>query len=140
MKKLLLFAFFLIFYANCRFTQSTKLHTQEVKVLKEIWNKTRVLDWDFDKDPCSLEGDWLYSVDCNCSFDGNTTCRVTGIYLEGNMLSGPFPTTLTKMTTLQTLVLEGNHFSGPLPKEIANLTYMIHLYLYFTFLVSIFML
>ncbi|MFS7932886.1 putative non-specific serine/threonine protein kinase [Helianthus anomalus] len=56
------------------------------------------------------------------------------------MLSGPFPTTLTKMTTLQALVLEGNHFSGPLPKEIANLTYMIHLYLYFTFLVSIFML
>ncbi|KAJ0582478.1 putative non-specific serine/threonine protein kinase [Helianthus annuus] len=73
-----------------------------------------------------------YNTDVNLYF----VCS----YLEGNMLSGPFPTTLTKMTTLQTLVLEGNHFSGPLPKEIANLTYMIHLYLYFTFLVSIFML
>ncbi|KAJ0489341.1 putative non-specific serine/threonine protein kinase [Helianthus annuus] len=174
MKKLLLFAFFLIFYANFRLTQSTKLHTQEVNVLKEIWEKIRIQGWDFDKDPCGDQGVWFYYVDCNCSFDGNTTCRITKIdlqhenipggipsefaklgflqildlrlnyfngtipsawatmslsylRLDGNILSGPFPTTLTKMTTLQTLTMEGNRFSGPIPEEIANLTYMTHL-------------
>ncbi|KAJ0725501.1 putative protein kinase RLK-Pelle-DLSV family [Helianthus annuus] len=174
MKKLLLFAFFLIFYANFRLTQSTKLHTQEVNVLKEIWEKIRIQGWDFDKDPCGDQGVWFYYVDCNCSFDGNTTCRITNIdlqhenipggipsefaklgflqildlrlnyfngtipsawatmslsylRLDGNILSGPFPTTLTKMTTLQTLTMEGNRFSGPIPEEIANLTYMTHL-------------
>ncbi|KAJ0669274.1 putative non-specific serine/threonine protein kinase [Helianthus annuus] len=41
--------------------------------------------------------------------------------LMGNRLSGQFPTTLTRMTTLLELNIEANRFSGPIPKEIANL-------------------
>ncbi|MFS8013947.1 putative non-specific serine/threonine protein kinase [Helianthus anomalus] len=41
--------------------------------------------------------------------------------LMGNRLSGPFPKTLTRMTTLVDLSIEGNRFSGPIPGEIANL-------------------
>ncbi|KAI7730571.1 hypothetical protein M8C21_005784, partial [Ambrosia artemisiifolia] len=79
MKKLLFFSFSLILYSNVAFIQSANLHTQEVKVLKQIWGKLGILgkEWDFDKDPCSGEGKWGTSVLCDCSFDSNTTCRVT---------------------------------------------------------------
>ncbi|KAK9074429.1 hypothetical protein SSX86_007027 [Deinandra increscens subsp. villosa] len=142
-----------------------------VKVLKEIWGKLGLAgrkEWDFGKDPCSMEGNWGSYVSCDCSFNRNTTCRVNGIYLiaqnvsttlpsefaklpylqnvelglnylsgtipsewatmrlrvlslEGNRLSGAFPTVLTKITTLKYLSIEGNRFSGHIPKEIANL-------------------
>ncbi|KAJ0814990.1 putative non-specific serine/threonine protein kinase [Helianthus annuus] len=170
MKTLLYFSISLILYSQFSFTQSAKLDTQEVKVLKQIWGKLGLEDkneWDFDKDPCS-PGRWQLFVVCDCSFESNTTCRVTQIdissqnistslpteftklqhlqildlrfnYLRGtipsewatmrlsnlslmgNRLSGQFPTTLTRMTTLLELNIEANRFSGPIPKEIANL-------------------
>ncbi|CAI9089111.1 OLC1v1023619C1 [Oldenlandia corymbosa var. corymbosa] len=39
----------------------------------------------------------------------------------GNLLSGPFPTVMTRITTLVNLSIEGNQFSGPIPPQIANL-------------------
>ncbi|KAJ0453446.1 putative protein kinase RLK-Pelle-DLSV family [Helianthus annuus] len=47
--------------------------------------------------------------------------RLSNLSLMGNRLSGPFPKTLTRMTTLVDLSIEGNRFSGPIPGEIANL-------------------
>ncbi|KAI7742388.1 hypothetical protein M8C21_015298, partial [Ambrosia artemisiifolia] len=83
------------------FAQSTKLPRNEVEVLKEIQKKIAIAGWDFDKDPCSDEGEWGYYVYCDCSVAENNTCHVTEIRLQGNMLSGSFPTPLTEMTTLQ---------------------------------------
>ncbi|KAF5757324.1 hypothetical protein HanRHA438_Chr17g0835181 [Helianthus annuus] len=83
MKTLLYFSISLILYSQFSFTQSAKLDTQEVKVLKQIWGKLGLEDkneWDFDKDPCS-PGRWQLFVVCDCSFESNTTCRVTQMYV-----------------------------------------------------------
>ncbi|KAJ0646992.1 putative non-specific serine/threonine protein kinase [Helianthus annuus] len=103
-------------------------------------------EWSFGKDPCSRVNpkfDNVY-VECLCPFKNNTTChiinmdlsrnylsgsvpsewanmRLSNLSLMGNRLSGPFPKTLTRMTTLVDLSIEGNRFSGPIPGEIANL-------------------
>ncbi|MFS7961536.1 hypothetical protein Hanom_Chr08g00716351 [Helianthus anomalus] len=83
MKHLFFFAFFFILYSNFALTQSAKLVSQEVKVLKQIWGKLGLEDkneWDFDKDPCS-PGRWQLFVVCDCSFESNTTCRLTQMYV-----------------------------------------------------------
>ncbi|MFS8021291.1 hypothetical protein Hanom_Chr16g01425701 [Helianthus anomalus] len=52
-------------------------------VLKQIWGKLGLEDkneWDFEKDPCS-PGRWNFFVVCDCSFESNTTCRVTQMYV-----------------------------------------------------------
>uniref|UniRef100_A0A251RTL4 non-specific serine/threonine protein kinase n=1 Tax=Helianthus annuus TaxID=4232 RepID=A0A251RTL4_HELAN len=170
-KKLLFLTFSSILYSSFAFTQSARLITEELKVLNEIGEKLWLSErnWrNFGKDPCRDEGDWHDFVKCDCSFDSNTTCRVTEIsmtsqnvstvlpskfaelqYLQildlscnyfrasipsewatmrlselslmENTLFGPFPTILTKITTLRYLSIQGNRFSGPIPKEIANL-------------------
>ncbi|KAJ0815001.1 hypothetical protein HanPSC8_Chr17g0792351 [Helianthus annuus] len=94
MKKLLFYTFFLILYLNFVFTLSEKIDMQDVKALKEIWEKLGLAGknkWDFDKDPCS-PGNWRSFVTCNCSFESNTTCRVTQLYVFrsyylGNLLA-----------------------------------------------------
>uniref|UniRef100_A0A251VC20 Putative leucine-rich repeat domain, L domain-like protein n=1 Tax=Helianthus annuus TaxID=4232 RepID=A0A251VC20_HELAN len=180
MKKL---AFFLILYSNFTFTQSAKLDKQEVKVLAQIWGKLGLTEkrrWDFEEDPCSGQGEWQFSVRCDCSFNKNSTCRVTAIYiisenvstalpveftkllklevldvgqnylkgtipsewatmrlitltLEDNRLSGPFPTTLTSITSLQYLNIRGNDFSGLIPEHISKLNNLERLYSIFTY-------
>ncbi|RWW28416.1 hypothetical protein BHE74_00001817 [Ensete ventricosum] len=51
--------------------------------LKRIAAKLKI-NWDFDVDPCSRKGNWNVqgekgfesSVDCDCSFNNNSLCRV----------------------------------------------------------------
>ncbi|MFS8021257.1 hypothetical protein Hanom_Chr16g01425331 [Helianthus anomalus] len=83
-KKLLFLSFSSIFYSSFAFTQSARLITEEVKILNEIgeklWQSERM--WmSFGRDPCRGEGDWHDFVKCDCSFDSNTTCRVTEMYV-----------------------------------------------------------
>lgn len=64
-----------------------------VKVLKEIGEKLGIngtKEWDLDKNPCSGEGNWgrgefpkgfEVSVNCDCSFEQNATCRVVRMYV-----------------------------------------------------------
>lgn len=47
--------------------------------------------------------------------------RLLELSFMGNSLSGPFPTVLTRITTLVNLSIEGNHFGGPIPPQIGNL-------------------
>ncbi|KAJ0453454.1 putative non-specific serine/threonine protein kinase [Helianthus annuus] len=139
-------AIILILYSSFVFA---KLDTQEGEVLKEILEKLGMGEWSFGKDPCSsrvnpkFDKVYVY-MECLCPFKNNTTChiinmdlsrnylsgsvpsewanmRLRNISLMGNRLSGPFPKTLTRMTTLVDLSIEGNRFSGPIPGEIANL-------------------
>ncbi|KAF5757334.1 hypothetical protein HanXRQr2_Chr17g0825411 [Helianthus annuus] len=94
MKKLLFYTFFLILFLKFGFTRSEKLDMHEVTAMKEIWEKLGLVGkkkWDFDKDPCSSEN-WQFFVVCNCSFESNTTCRVTQLYVFrsyylGNLLA-----------------------------------------------------
>ncbi|MFS8021313.1 hypothetical protein Hanom_Chr16g01425921 [Helianthus anomalus] len=96
MKKLLFYSFSLILYSDCAFTQSVKLDTQEVKVLKEIEEKLGMAGkkiWNFDKDPCSGNWGWERFIFCDCSFESNTTCHVIQLYVFrsclGNLLAKP---------------------------------------------------
>ncbi|KAK1275625.1 putative LRR receptor-like serine/threonine-protein kinase [Acorus gramineus] len=47
-----------------------------------------------------------------------------GLSLMGNNLSGPFPSVLTRITTLTNLSVEGNSLSGAIPPSLGNLTNM----------------
>ncbi|XP_021993181.1 probable LRR receptor-like serine/threonine-protein kinase At1g07650 isoform X3 [Helianthus annuus] len=112
----------MLFLAYLAVTQSAKLDLQEVKVLQQIWEKLG-LQQPKNLDRCSVNRGW---VTCDCSFEGLTTSHVNNMDLSlnnltvsilsewatlslsnptlmGNRLSGPFPTTLTTMTTLRLL-------------------------------------
>ncbi|KAI5661981.1 hypothetical protein M9H77_21304 [Catharanthus roseus] len=167
----------LFFFTYSGLAATPKLPPEEVKALREIGKRLGKKDWDFNKDPCSGEGNWSLPiltkgiesfVSCDCSFNANTSCHVITVALKaqnlsgivppefaklrhlkhldlsrnnlngsippqwaslrlhdlslmGNRLSGPFPTVLTKITTLANLSIEGNQFSGHIPPEIGNL-------------------
>ena len=85
----LLLVFFTV-YCLAATNSKSKLHPAEVKALKEIAKKLGKRDWDFDKDPCSGEGNWSVavtvkglesSVACDCSFNNNSTCHITSMYV-----------------------------------------------------------
>ncbi|KAK9074428.1 hypothetical protein SSX86_007026 [Deinandra increscens subsp. villosa] len=124
MKKLLFFAISLILYSNSAFRQSAKLDAQEVKALKEIWGKlklTRKKEWNFEKDPCSGEGNWRLSVGCNCSFETNTTCHVTHISITSQYVAAILPWEFAKLQFLQSLDLDYNYLRGTIPSNWATM-------------------
>mmetsp|Transcript_52952 Transcript_52952/g.59941 ORF Transcript_52952/g.59941 Transcript_52952/m.59941 type:complete len:604 (-) Transcript_52952:76-1887(-) len=48
--------------------------------------------------------------------------KLTQLHLESNNLVGPFPASVTKLTSLVELNLSNNHLTGFLPSELAKLT------------------
>lgn len=46
----------------------------EVGALKEIGKKLGKKDWDFNKDPCSGEGNWVITTYTTKEFESNITC------------------------------------------------------------------
>lgn len=54
-----------------------------------------------------------------------TTCRK--LYLAGNRLVGPIPSSLGDIATLSDLSLAGNELSGPIPDSFGNLTLLRYL-------------
>ncbi|KAI3731705.1 hypothetical protein L1987_62894 [Smallanthus sonchifolius] len=124
MKKLLFFAISLILYSNSAFTQSAKLDTQEAKALKEIWGKLGLVgreEWDFEKDPCGDLGHWKFHLICDCSFESNTTCRITEIIITSQNVSTSLPRDFTKLQYLQLLDLSRNYLKGTIPSEWATM-------------------
>ena len=47
--------------------------------------------------------------------------RVTSLRLGGNLLAGPIPSNLGKLSSLSVLDLRGNRLSGPIPPELGDL-------------------
>ncbi|KAJ6368395.1 hypothetical protein OIU78_000898 [Salix suchowensis] len=132
---------------------SAKLHVQEVRVLREIAKKLGKRDWDFNKDPCSGQGNWSLlderkgfenSVICDCSFNNNSSCHLVSIALKSQNLSGIIPPEFSKDLSrniftgvippqwgtlrLEELSVMGNRLSGPFPKFITNMTTLRNLY------------
>ncbi|KAJ6707654.1 LEUCINE-RICH REPEAT TRANSMEMBRANE PROTEIN KINASE-RELATED [Salix viminalis] len=105
---------------------SAKLHVQEVRVLREIAKKLGKRDWDFNKDPCSGQGNWSLlderkgfesSVICDCSFNNNSSCHLVSIALKSQNLSGIIPPEFSKFRYLKTLDLSRNIFTGVIPPQ-----------------------
>ncbi|KAL8227733.1 hypothetical protein R6Q57_015317 [Mikania cordata] len=133
MKKVLFFVFSLILYSNLTFTQSAKLDKQEVKILKQIGEKLGIAGtkvWDFEKDPCSGEGNWgigeyrkgaNVSIVCDCSFESNATCHAVDIYIKSQNISTALPSEFSKLRYLRILDLSRNYLNGTIPSTWATM-------------------
>ncbi|KAI4333507.1 hypothetical protein L6164_018301 [Bauhinia variegata] len=113
------------------------LSEDEVEALKDIANTLGKHDWDFNVDPCNLQGTGNWStpgtangdenaVTCgNCSQPINATnqiCHVVRIVLKGQNLQGTLPPELVRLPYLQEFSLIANRITGPIPAEIANIS------------------
>lgn len=54
-------------------------------------------------------------------------CVDRKLYLAGNQLVGPIPSSLGDIATLSDLSLAGNELSGPIPDSFGNLTLLRYL-------------
>ncbi|KAL8046825.1 hypothetical protein ABFX02_08G199000 [Erythranthe guttata] len=134
---IVLLCFFLIFCTLSSCSAATllpkkqQLHPDEVRALKEIGKKMGKKDWDFNKDPCSGEGNWSLpitrkgfesSVTCDCSFDLNSTCHIVTIALKAQNLTGVVPPEFAKLRHLQHLDLSRNYLNGSIPLQWAKMS------------------
>ncbi|GLU14105.1 hypothetical protein SLE2022_306940 [Rubroshorea leprosula] len=132
----------------------------EVRALNSIfqqWEKHAPGSWNISGQPCTgtarSQGNPVFKIDnsdnpginCDCSFNSNTICHITGlrmvdldirgvlaeellafkflIYLkiDANYFTGPLPAWIGNLSKLQFLSVAINAFSGPIPKELGNL-------------------
>ncbi|CAL1405550.1 unnamed protein product [Linum trigynum] len=136
-------------------TSNYKLHPSEVKALRDIGKKLGKKGWDFGKDPCSGEGNWVVTdsrkgfesyVICDCpisasasavavhgtinlinSTTSSSTCHVTSISLKSQNLSGTLPPEFSRLRFLKSLELSKNILSGTVPPQWATLP-LVELY------------
>ncbi|KAJ1441594.1 Serine-threonine/tyrosine-protein kinase, catalytic domain [Sesbania bispinosa] len=135
--------FFYVFLAlNCfgEFGSNAQLIPQdEVKLLQTISDKVENLNWKVTERSCSgdngfgnqdISGDQITrNVTCDCSFNASTICHVKFMSLLGNRLSGPIPSEIGDIASLQELNLEDNQLGGPLPPSLGNLRSLLRLLL-----------
>ncbi|GER52406.1 leucine-rich repeat receptor-like protein kinase [Striga asiatica] len=66
-------------------------------------------------------------IKCDCSYNSNTTCHITGLRLYDLDIQGSLPDDLWSLTYLDDLDLRQNYFTGPISSSIGNLTRMQYL-------------
>ncbi|KAL3715800.1 hypothetical protein ACJRO7_007535 [Eucalyptus globulus] len=107
---------------------ATLLPQEEVDALKEIAKMLGKLDWDFDVDPCSVEGGWgddkllgrtTNAVTCKNFTDAhnNTISHVHNIILQEQSLAGTLPPRLFRLPFLKYFDVYRNYLNGTIPKE-----------------------
>ncbi|XP_006348929.1 probable LRR receptor-like serine/threonine-protein kinase At1g07650 [Solanum tuberosum] len=126
----LLFSLFLVFFTVLAATSKSKLPQEEVIALKVIAKKFGKKDWDFNKDPCSGEGNWSTAITvkgfesyvaCDCSFNNNSTCHITSIALKAQNISANIPPEFAQLRHLKHLDLSRNYLNGSIPFQWASL-------------------
>ena len=92
--------------------------------LAALYNATDGPNWENNRNWLSDRpiGEWS-----RVSTDGDG--RVTGLWLDGNQLSGSTPSKLGNLSNLEALGLGDNQLSGSIPSELGNLDNLEHLYL-----------
>ena len=93
--------------------------------LVALYNATGGPNWE-------RNNNWLSDMPIS-EWSGVTTGdngRVTGLYLDGNELSGEIPPELGNLANLTQLVLAENQLSGEIPPELGNLANLTQLWLY----------
>ncbi|XP_048626921.1 probable LRR receptor-like serine/threonine-protein kinase At1g29720 isoform X4 [Brassica napus] len=140
----IIFPFFTIITSFLAISTSVSsiLHQDELNALKKIATTLGINGLDLSSgDPCYLGYLKMIpevaivsnpelrnnTIDCDCSFNNNTTCRIINIDLKTLSLRGKLPPELAELQYLQTIDLCRNYLSGSIPMEWAslpNLTYI----------------
>ena len=99
----------------CRVASESDASTDKA-ALVALYNATGGPNWGNNRNWLSDRpiGEWS-----RVSTDGDG--RVTGLWLDGNQLSGSIPSELGNLANLVTLSLHGNQLSGSIPSELGNL-------------------
>ncbi|KAL4291627.1 hypothetical protein GQ457_14G007940 [Hibiscus cannabinus] len=156
---LLFFWVVLFWFSQSINAKNAATDPSEIRALDSIfqqWQTQAVDSWNISGEPCSgvaLSNDESVFEDpsnnpvirCDCSFNSNTLCHITGLRVYGldkrgempkelldlafltflkidrNFFSGPLPPFIGNMSKLELLSITFNDFSGPIPKELGNL-------------------
>ncbi|GLU13141.1 hypothetical protein SLE2022_297870 [Rubroshorea leprosula] len=156
------FIFFLSAAAKSRAQNATTDPSEaEVRVLNSIflqWDTQAPQNsWNFSGEPCTgtalSQKDTFFEdnthinpgIACDCSFNSNTICHITGLRvveldrrgvmaeellafkfltflkIDGNYFTGTLPAWIGNLSKLRFLSVAANAFSGSIPKELGNL-------------------
>ncbi|KAL3748715.1 hypothetical protein ACJRO7_009884 [Eucalyptus globulus] len=119
-------------------TAATLLPQDEVDALKEIAKMLGKSDWNFDADPCGVEGGWgnnevidttTNAVTCENSIDAhnNNISYVTNIVLQKQSLAGTLPPRLFRLPFLERFDVSRNYLNGTIPKEWGSSTKLLYI-------------
>ncbi|XP_022026397.1 probable LRR receptor-like serine/threonine-protein kinase At1g56140 isoform X2 [Helianthus annuus] len=109
----------------------------EVRALNSIFQKWDVQIprnlWNISGEPCSgtalgPDFDVAYnnpSIECNCTFDNNSTCHITKLKVTQLNRRGVIPEELAALTYLAVLKIDQNAFTGTLPPFLGNFSDMV---------------
>ncbi|GLT51784.1 hypothetical protein SLA2020_251680 [Shorea laevis] len=140
--------------------QNATTDPSEVRALNSIfqqWDTRAPGSWNISGEPCTgtapSQHNVVFKIDngdnpaiaCDCSFNSNTICHITGLRMvdldirgvlaeellafkfliclkiDGNYFTGTLPAWIGNLSKLRFLSVAINAFSGPIPKELGNL-------------------
>ncbi|KAF5819868.1 putative protein kinase RLK-Pelle-DLSV family [Helianthus annuus] len=99
----------------------------DVQIPRNLWNISgepctgTALGQDFDEDYNNP------SIECDCSFDNNSTCHIIKLKVQQLNRQGVIPEELAALTYLTVLKIDQNSFTGTLPAFLGNFSSMMYL-------------
>ncbi|KAL7595721.1 hypothetical protein Lser_V15G29113 [Lactuca serriola] len=133
-----LFIFFVcIIMSQKSNAQTPRTDPSEVRALNSIFQQWDVQipmgQWNISGEPCSgtaLGSDFdnenrIAAIQCNCTFDSNTTCHITKLKVSQLNRQGVIPEELAALTYLAVLKIDQNAFTGTLPPFLGNFSAMV---------------
>ncbi|KAL8162099.1 hypothetical protein V2J09_013588 [Rumex salicifolius] len=120
--------------------ESQNTDPAEAKAFNTIfknWGITSNIAWNTSDDPCSGSAvqdsisieDTSHDpfIKCDCTFNNNSTCRITALKVYSLDAKGQIPDELWTLTYLTNLNLAQNYLTGSISPSIGNLTKMQYL-------------
>ncbi|CAI9290104.1 unnamed protein product [Lactuca saligna] len=117
--------------------QTPRTVPSEVRALNSIFQQWDVqipnTEWNISGEPCSgkaLGSDFdnenrVAAIQCNCTFDSNTTCHIIKLKVSQLNRQGVIPEELAALTYLAVLKIDQNAFTGTLPPFLGNFSAMV---------------
>ncbi|KAM3257005.1 hypothetical protein ACQJBY_049404 [Aegilops geniculata] len=96
---------------------TSRLFPAEVRTLRRIAANMGISHWNFSANPCGSGG----GLECDCSFDNNTMCHATEIFLRGQNFTGRLPPDFADLPNLLQLDLSRSLFHGTVPDRWARM-------------------
>ncbi|XP_041990084.1 probable LRR receptor-like serine/threonine-protein kinase At1g56140 [Salvia splendens] len=102
----------------------------------ERWGISATDSWNISGEVCSgvatngtnVESNNINpSIECDCSYDNNSTCHIILLRVYALNVVGPLPDELWNLTYLSNIKLDQNYLTGPIPAAVGNLSRMQYL-------------